>query len=165
MAGVKRRVELSPTEKAAIALAWVNGNESWEGPFRIAFPKRKPLKSAVSIWKNDVLVQRYYREINEKYEERIKKEAEIRRENEKKGIANGETESVNFTSLEQFLAYANSKANLMEDEKDRQFYLKTIADLMRFKEGSQDKDQEIMRFYTPLQCRECPLYKKEEETK
>ena len=33
---------------------------------------------------------------------------------------------------------------------------------MRFKEGAQDKNQDIQRFYTPLLCRECPLHQEAE---
>ena len=72
--------------------------------------------------------------------------------------------ATDYTNLDEFLAAANRMANTLEDEKDKQFYLKTIADLMRFKEGSQDKNQDIQRFYTPLLCRECPLYQKESES-
>lgn len=67
---------------------------------------------------------------------------------------------VNFLNPDEFLTFANDQANRITDEKERRAYLELIAKLMNYK----DKDGEngdIMRFYVPLSCQNCPLYEQE----
>ena len=65
---------------------------------------------------------------------------------------------VNFQDLQEFLKYCENQANLLQDEREKQFYLKTISDLLRYKEND-NATNDIQRFYTPIQCKDCILYK------
>lgn len=122
-------------------------------------------KNRANVWRRSVPVDTYFKRVEgilaNRVDIAVKSQLKMAREDPYYTPTSG----IDFTNLDEFLAEANRQANNLEDEKDKQFYLKTIADLMRFKEGSQDKNQDIQRFYTPLLCRECPLYMKESEPK
>lgn len=67
---------------------------------------------------------------------------------------------VDYTDRNELINQLNLKLNEVKDDKMHLDLLKTIADLMRFKEDTPDKQNaDIMRFYTPLTCPDCPLYK------
>lgn len=122
------------------------------------------VRNRASLWRKSKPVQEYFNYVETVMNDRIEKEVALRLKAAEKDPSYNPGAATDYTNLDEFLAAANRMANTLEDEKDKQFYLKTIADLMRFKEGSQDKNQDIQRFYTPLLCRECPLYKKESES-
>lgn len=67
---------------------------------------------------------------------------------------------VDFRDREQFLNFLNAEANRIKDGKTRLDVLKMLSDLQRMKEAENGKNGEIQRFYTPLQCQECELYRK-----
>lgn len=67
---------------------------------------------------------------------------------------------VDFRDREQFLNFLNAEANRIKDGKTRLDVLKMLSDLQRMKEAENGKNGEIQRFYTPLQCSECELYRK-----
>jgi len=67
--------------------------------------------------------------------------------------------NVNFTDPEQFIKYLNNQANNLTEERDRREYLKMLSDLLRFKESGNSTNTEIQRFYTPLSCQNCQLYR------
>ena len=67
---------------------------------------------------------------------------------------------VDFRDREQFLNFLNAEANRIKDGKTRLDVLKMLSDLQRMKEAENGKNGEIQRFYTPLQCRDCELYRK-----
>ena len=67
---------------------------------------------------------------------------------------------VDFRDREQFLNFLNAEANRIKDGKTRLDVLKMLSDLQRMKEAENGKNGEIQRFYTPLQCSECVLYRK-----
>lgn len=67
---------------------------------------------------------------------------------------------VDFRDREQFLNFLNTEANRIKDGKTRLDVLKMLSDLQRMKEAENGKNGEIQRFYTPLQCQECELYRK-----
>ena len=69
---------------------------------------------------------------------------------------------VDFRDREQFLNFLNAEANRIKDGKTRLDVLKMLSDLQRMKEAENGKNGEIQRFYTPLQCRDCELYRKAE---
>lgn len=68
---------------------------------------------------------------------------------------------VDFRDREQFLNFLNTEANRIKDGKTRLDVLKMLSDLQRMKEAENGKDGEIQRFYMPLQCQDCILYRKE----
>ena len=67
---------------------------------------------------------------------------------------------VDFRDREQFLNFLNAEANRIKDGKTRLDMLKMLSDLQRMKEAENGKNGEIQRFYSPLQCRDCELYRK-----
>lgn len=67
---------------------------------------------------------------------------------------------VDFRDREQFLNFLNAEANRIKDGKTRLDVLKMLSDLQRMKEAENGKNGEIQRFYTPLLCRDCELYRK-----
>ena len=67
--------------------------------------------------------------------------------------------AVNFLNPDEFLQFANDQANEITDEKERREYLKMIANLMNYKD-SDAESIDIQRFYTPIICQECEIYKK-----
>lgn len=68
---------------------------------------------------------------------------------------------VDFRDREQFLNFLNVEANRIKDGKTRLDVLKMLSDLQRMKESENGKNGEIQRFYMPLQCQDCVLYRKE----
>lgn len=70
-------------------------------------------------------------------------------------------EEVDFRDREQFLNFLNAEANRIKDGKTRLDVLKMLSDLQRMKEAENGKNGEIQRFYMPLQCQDCVLYRKE----
>lgn len=68
---------------------------------------------------------------------------------------------VDFRDREQFLNFLNAEANRIKDDKARLDVLKMLSDLQRLKESENGKNGEIQRFYMPLQCQDCVLYRKE----
>lgn len=68
---------------------------------------------------------------------------------------------VDFRDREQFLNFLNAEANRLSDRKARLDVLKMLSDLQRMKEAENGKNGEIQRFYTPLQCSDCELYRRE----
>lgn len=68
---------------------------------------------------------------------------------------------VDFRDREQFLNFLNAEANRLSDQKARLDVLKMLSDLQRMKEAENGKNGEIQRFYTPLQCADCELYRRE----
>lgn len=163
----QKLTELTKQEKAALAYAYFENVTNAQEIFALGHDMSKyssnpdVARNRANEWRRSASVMDYYRTLESKIEHRIKSEvdAQLKVARTDPTYTPG---TVDFTNLDEFFAYANKQANIIEDEKDRQFYLKTIADLMRFKEGSQDKNQDVQRFYTPLLCRDCPLHQEAE---
>lgn len=159
----RKLTELTIQEKAALAYAYFENVTNAQEIFALGHDMSKYSTNAerakvrANEWRRSPSVLDYYRTLEAKFEHRVRSEvdAQLKVARTDPTYTPG---TVDFTNLDEFFAYANKQANVIQDEKDRQFYLKTIADLMRFKEGAQDKNQDIQRFYTPLLCRECPLH-------
>lgn len=164
----KKMNDLTEREKAALAYSWFENVNNSQQLYALCHDMSQyssnPIvaKNRANDWRRSAYVVEYWKSLEAKFEARVAAEVDSRLK-----VARQDPTytpgSVDFTNLDEFFAYANKQANVIEDEKDRQFYLKTIADLMRFKEGAQDKNQDIQRFYTPLLCRDCPLHKEAEE--
>lgn len=161
-------VVLSDLEKMAIAYCFMEGITASQQMYGLCHdrddytPNKQVWRNLASQWKKSEAVQAYMASLKAKFDIRVDSAVQAALKNAKADPTYVPSASIDFTNLDQFLAEANRLANNLDDEKDKQFYLKTIADLMRFKEGSQNKDQEIQRFYTPLLCRDCPLHQEAE---
>ena len=67
---------------------------------------------------------------------------------------------VNLLDRDTFLEEINRGANQATEEKDKREYLKMISDNLRYKDTERDENNEIQRFYTPLTCENCEIYKR-----
>lgn len=159
--------ELKIEEKAALTYGYFNNIKSWRILFDLCHKYEGSSENGHAVnttkWKKDEAVQRYWAELKAIDEVRISQQVEIRLAKIEKEGGIHSTDGVDFTDMAQFITYLNAQANTISDERDRREYLKMLSDLMRFKESGQRKDDDIHRFYTPLQCGQCPLYKKEED--
>lgn len=54
-------------------------------------------------------------------------------------------------------------ANNAKDDKTKLDTIKAISDLQQFKEQAKKEVNEIKRFYMPLRCSECELYKRQRD--
>lgn len=175
--------QLTEAEKASLIYRYFYKIRSYEIPFAIAFPEKyarysaQTLKASVSHWKNSPEVKEFESTLIETDKARLKKQINELYNKETKQAGNrpetgkeneaGNSEKItlpedwiNFQDITEFLKFCEIQANNLTDEKERQFYLKTISDLLRYKE-TETGTEEIQRFYTPVQCGNCPLYSQE----
>lgn len=162
---------LTDSEKIAIHYAVLTSYDDWNVLYKVAIGEERYNKmtaksktTSASKWKNSQEVQeelrtRQYDEHKRREEER-QKEEESRRETEspKRGEPS-HVEQVNFLDRDDFLKFLNKRANAITDDKLRNDILKMLSDNMRYKESDKDSETEIQRFYTPLTCNNCPLYR------
>jgi hypothetical protein len=163
--------QLTPSEQAAIYLHIFGHFEDRRELFKIAVGekqfnklKESSLKPSVSRWYNSPRIQEGIKAIEyekRRREEEIAEQARKSQETEpsKQGTVQTNTNEVNFLNPDEFLKFASQKANEIQDEKDRREYLKMIANLMNYKDSDRE-ETEIQRFYTPVNCLECEIYKK-----
>lgn len=140
--------------------------------------------SQASTWKNSAAVQNYFNEVLEalhkfvnsqktkaiddyliKNLEAGKEGANSEGKNEEAMGHVGKNSGSMFDNLKDFTEKSNMLQALNEiagtatDPKDRLNAFKQISDLQGFKETTGDKDEEIKRYYMPLRCSNCELYK------
>jgi len=158
---------LSELEKMALTYAHYEGikkpSDIWLLCHTTTSTGKRVIAKNASEWIHSDIVEEYRRSLVARDTARISIQVDDKLKAMGGQIALQENGGIDFTDLDSFFAFANKQANLLTEEKDRQFYLKTIADLMRFKEGSTEAKQDIQRFYTPQRCLDCPLYAKEKE--
>jgi len=149
--------ELTEIEKAVLTYGYLNPGISYPRLYQLAFnskAKSTTIENYASKWKNSEEVQSFLRNLDAIEEARLREK--IGRLQDEQARLN--PDAVNFSDMDEFLRYAELKANTTNDEKIRLDYLKIIADLRRYKEASKDGDTEIQRFYTPILCSECQVY-------
>lgn len=168
-------LELNPKEIAAILLHLIERTPDRPTLFEIAEGENRANKLRAKENSLKVTATRWYK--SHKIQEGIKYYANFLEEIKAKAVQDyinssaGETETrepakakpepekVNFLNPDEFLKFANSQANEIQDEKERREYLKMIANLMNYKEGDQEQT-DIQRFYTPVTCLDCAIYNK-----
>lgn len=162
--------DLTPAQQAAIYLHVVGGFNDWPELFQIAEGKErynkltdKSKRQTVSKFKlSDAINEgiqdlRYILSLKEKKireDERKALETETRK-NEKGETINDKT---NFLDRDEFLKYLNDRANEIQDDKTRNDILKMLSDNLRYKDTERDENNEIQRFYTPVNCENCEIY-------
>jgi len=168
--------ELTDLEKAALLWGFytVTKGSPWQRIFDLCHPDSTAKagvskRNTVSGWRNRPAVVSFWEGLqaaeDNRVESRVRSELAKLGKDEERTTAEALLDKMrDFTDVNQFIAYLNEQANTIRDEKDKREYLKMLADLMRFKEGSQS-EQDIMRFYVPLKCSECVLYKREKAKK
>lgn len=164
--------DLTDIEKIAIEYLAISGAKCWRTCYYMSHDKNSDPgeihPATISKWKNSKIVQDYFNAVRYKENERIQQEREkaIKQDREKEtgtqpesSNKNVSSKTVDFTNRNEFIKYLNSAVNSLQDDKQKTDYLKMLSDLLRFKETETSKDNEIQRFYTPITCNKCPLYK------
>ena len=157
--------ELRDAEKAALTWGYYNQHKTWRSMFDVCHVyngKEAGHRTAVTKWKADESVKKFWSELKAIDDVRISQLLEIELEKAKNEGADS-PDGIDFTDLSQFIKFLNAQANTIKDDRDKREYLKMLSDLLRFKESGQDKNDDIYRFYMPLKCHDCPLYKKAQD--
>ncbi|MBO7322609.1 MAG: hypothetical protein J6U51_03375 [Bacteroidales bacterium] len=124
----------------------------------------KSKKTTLHNWFKSEPVKNYIKKLEfQKELDRQQNEKNIIDRVKTEAIEPGQTqpnpENVNFLDRDQFLEYLNKKANSQTDEKLQNETLKMLSDNLRYKDGD-NETTEIQRFYTPICCKDCEIYKK-----
>lgn len=172
-------------EKAVIFALAAGGVEDWREAYILSRetptePERerniKYLRAIVTRWKQRPDIAAAYNNaaaILAARDERNRAEAveEERRRREEGGQEEGRTEGgkertqkgrpagIDYTRPENQKSLLNTLINTAEDQRDKLDALKTIIQAQK-DDRQAAKDNQIQRFYTPLKCLSCPLYKK-----
>lgn len=126
----------------------------------------KSLKVAVNNWFNSHKIQtaiKYYKTVQEEKTERLRLEilagAESKPAERDDKTGPRDHEKTNFLDRDEFLQFLNSRANDIQDDKLRNDILKMLSDNLRYKDTESAENTEIQRFYTPILCQNCSIYK------
>lgn len=154
--------DLTLLEQAAITYIYYHNLKDWKPIYKALHPDfsgtPESLSRLTSQYKHAEKVQTYLAHL--KALDQLRQPGKEKETGGKgKVFSDGKRD---FTNITDFLDYCNEQANHATDERDRQQYLKFIADLLSFKNAGNDQKADIQRFYTPLQCAKCPLYQKEQ---
>lgn len=167
--------DITKAEKAAIYYALIERCNDWQEVYKIAIGAErfnaltdKAKQSNASRWKTSHKIQKAREEIEAILiaKEKAIKEKAIQEANNgetepPKGTTNkNNTEQTDFLNRDEFLKFLNMRANQITDDKLRNDILKMLSDNMRYKESEKDDNTEIQRFYTPITCTDCEIYKK-----
>lgn len=185
------RKQLTPLQKAAICLAAVENIDDWKLIYLIAknqdytnddLRTSANIASRASSFKHDPRTMDYYNTVRARLDAAEMKRARagvaaLRNEDETKTGADDSADGkqprnapeiglkIDFKNREEFINYLNLQVNACADDKQRIDYLKMLADLQRYKEQKPDQNDDIQRFYTPLTCSNCALYKESSKQK
>lgn len=167
--------ELNFREKSALIFMIVEDIKDKRLIYQLSRPnddlkKLKDPDSSIYRWHNSDPVKKFVADYTAIVEDRKRRliEEEIQRfilSQEQEGNEEGKKQiynfdgNIDFTDRTKFLQYLNSQVNSIEDSKQKTDYLKMIADLLRFKDETGKNNDDIQRFYTPVTCYNCELYK------
>lgn len=183
------KITLTDRERQILRLsAWSGITPDWKDLYLLSREKiyksvPASISQIVSNWKNSYIIKDYYNtekaaylryldQIRAEAVEAFRAEEESQTERGKQGNretgpktknsrknANGD-KIINFQDRNEFLQYLEKRANEITDEKLKFDYIKQIAELQQYKKDADESGaKEIQRFYTPLQCQNCQLYK------
>lgn len=172
---VSNMEDITKSEKAALYYHIIERCNDWRILYAIAIGEDrynaltdKTKQSNSSKWKTSHRIQKAKEEL-QRYFESEKRATEEKIKNQ---ILNGETETskqiktnananeTDFLNRDEFLKFLNTRANEITDDKLRNDILKMLSDNMRYKESEKDDNTEIQRFYTPITCTDCEIYKR-----
>lgn len=136
-----------------------------EGENRVNRLNENSLKTICNTWFNSHKIQsgiKYFSTLKQDHETEIinKYIAGVETETKNPHEQKNNSEYVNLLDRDIFLEEINRGANQAKDEKDKREYLKMISDNLRYKDSERDENNEIQRFYTPLTCENCEIYKR-----
>lgn len=164
--------QINELEQAAICFHVLGGCNDKTKLFRIAcgadrYNKLTDKSKGVTVskWYNSKKIQegiKIYRSIQERKSNDLKNEiiAGLETETTNATKENEYTEKTNFLDRDEFLQFLNDRANQITDDKLRNDILKMLSDNLRYKDTERDENNEIQRFYTPITCENCAIYKK-----
>lgn len=170
------KTELTQREKIIIEYLALSDSRNWRECYAMSRDKYTDPGNVhpvtLSKWKNSKIVQDYFNTVKYKHNQACKAEIENAIKQERKTEGRTQTTEPNsktpvteidFTDRNQFIKYLNQAVNGLQDDKQKTDYLKMLSDLLRFKESETGQDNEIQRFYTPLTCQNCALYRQEQQ--
>ena len=136
-----------------------------EGENRVNRLNENSLKTICNTWFNSHKIQsgiKYFSTLKQDHENEIinKYIAGLETESTKGTKENTPNEKTNFLDRDEFLQFLNSRANEIQDDKLRNDILKMLSDNLRYKDTERDENNEIQRFYTPVICENCEIYRK-----
>lgn len=164
--------QLNELEQAALCFHVLGGCNDKTKLFRIAcgadrYNKLTDKSKGVTVskWYNTPKIQegiKIYKSIQERKTNDLKKEIIAGLETETRKTEEGEliNDKTNFLDRDEFLQFLNDRANQITDDKLRNDILKMLSDNLRYKDTERDENNEIQRFYTPITCENCEIYKK-----
>lgn len=167
--------DITKSEKAALYFQILERCTDWKEVYKIAIGEDrynaltdKTKITNTSRWKASNKIQKAKEEIEiifkakrQEIEEKVK-ENNTGRETEptNRTTKNEIAEKTNFLDHDEFLQFLNDRANQIQDDKTRNDILKMLSDNLRYKDTERDENNEIQRFYTPVTCQDCTIYKK-----
>lgn len=163
---------LTELERAAIIFHVYGGCKDRKILYQIAHGENKvnKLKSTsldvmCGNWFRSHKIQsgiKYFSTLKQEHESEIinKYIAGLETETTKRNEPKNQNNETNFLDRDEFLQFLNNKANTIQDDKLRNDILKMLSDNLRYKDSERDENNETQRFYTPLTCENCEIYKR-----
>lgn len=167
--------DITKAEKAALYFYIFERCTDWKEIYRIAIgeDRYKALsdgskKTNTTRWKTSHRIQKALEELERNLKARDEEIRNKAREEDKNSEETApskpetkttQAEAVNFLDPDEFLKFANLKANEIQDEKERRSYLEMIAKLMNYKDKDEEQQEQI-KAYLPMICEKCELYKR-----
>ena len=174
--------DITEREKAVIIWALVTGCQDWQKIYLLSRPNdpstysTKNLATACSKWKHSARIERFTEEQRAALEARERAiiqahagtdESDPETETETDGETKTEnsqskkrnTAKIDFTDTARALEELNRLANDIQDPIKRADAIQAIQKLKAQTATEEDTGPEIQRFYTPLRCQSCQLYK------
>lgn len=169
---------LTDQEKAALYYQILERCEDWYRVYAIAVGadkykalKETSLQPVVSRWKTSQRIKDAREEIERNINARIEEErgkaieehiAMGESERPQKAKRKADSKQRDFLNRDEFLQFLNERANEIDasDDKTRNDILKMLSDNLRYKDADKEEQTEIQRFYTPITCQECEIYKR-----
>lgn len=155
-------------ERAAIFYGLFKGMTQAE-IYQIAFDKANPATAATAAsgWRRSEKIRDAWSQIEQ--EVKLYKEARQREINFQFGEEGGNEGAklknlVDFTDKAQFIKYLNTAANRITDDKLKNEVLKMLSDHLDYKnESKRGEAEQMQRFYLPVRCQDCEIYKAESQ--
>ena len=173
--------DITEREKAVIIWAIVTGCEDWKKIYLLSRPNDPSTYSATNIatacskWKHSAKIERFTDEQRAFFEAQKKAqtartrpgETDPETETETAGetkTENSQTKKRNSTNLDftdtaRALEELNRLANEIQDPIKRADAITAIQKLKAQTQTEDENGPEIQRFYTPLRCQACQIYK------
>lgn len=179
-----KRQDLTEREKAILIFGIVTDCHDWKKLYILS--REQPLKTtsagniatAASRWKYQSKVKKFVEEQTALFKAKadaIRNEANAAGNDggtdpDQETQTDGETKTkkakeekrlnIDFTNLDSQLKYLSDKADqVITDDRQRFEIIKLIADIQKRTATEDGPQTDIQRFYTPVACRDCVLYR------